>query len=45
MFNVLNSFYISDARTNQFGSDFSVNSVGAFVGQGTTFNLSLGFQF
>lgn len=45
VFNVLNSFYISDARTNQFGSDFSVNSVGAFVGQGTTFNLSLGFQF
>ena len=44
-FNVLNSFYISDARTNQFGSDFSVNSVGVFVGQGTTFNLSLGFQF
>lgn len=45
VFNVLNSFYISDARTNQFGSDFSVNSVGVFVGQGTTFNLSLGFQF
>jgi len=45
VFNVLNSFYISDARTNQFGTDFSVNSVGVFVGQGTTFNLSLGFQF
>lgn len=45
VFNVLNSFYISDARTNQYGTDFSVNSVGVFVGQGTTFNLSLGFQF
>lgn len=45
VFNVLNSFYISDARTNQFGTDFSVNSVGVFVGQGTTFNVSLGFQF
>lgn len=45
VFNVLNSFYISDARTNQFGTDFTVNSAGVFVGQGTTFNLSLGLQF
>lgn len=45
VFNALNTLYISDARTNQYGSDFSVNSVGVFVGQGTTFNLSLGFQF
>jgi iron complex outermembrane receptor protein len=45
VFNVLNSLYISDARTNQFGTDFSVNSAGVFVGQGATFNLSLGFQF
>jgi hypothetical protein len=45
VFNVLNSKYISDARTNQFGTDFSVNSVGVFVGQGTTFNVSVGFEF
>lgn len=45
VFNVLNSLYISDARTNQYGSDFGVSSAGVFVGQGTTFNVSLGFQF
>jgi len=44
-FNLLNSFYISDARTNQFGTAFDANSAGVFVGQGITFNLSLGFQF
>lgn len=45
VFNVFNTMYISDARTNQYGTDFTVNSVGVFVGQGTTFNLSLGFEF
>ncbi len=45
VFNVLNSMYISDARTNQFGTDFDANSAGVFVGQGTRFNLSVGFQF
>ena len=45
VFNVLNTFYISDARTNQFGGDFSANSAGVFVGQGLRFNVSLGFQF
>jgi hypothetical protein len=45
VFNLLNSLYISDARTNQFGTDFTINSAGVFVGQGTTFNISLGFQF
>ncbi|MDX2360380.1 MAG: TonB-dependent receptor plug domain-containing protein [Crocinitomicaceae bacterium] len=45
VFNVLNSMYISDARTNQFGTDFTTNSVGVFVGQGIRFNVSLGFEF
>jgi len=45
VFNALNTLYISDARTNQFGSDFSANSAGVFVGQGLRFNISLGFQF
>ena len=45
VFNLLNSLYISDARTNSFGTDFTINSAGVFVGQGTTFNISLGFQF
>lgn len=45
VFNVLNSLYVSDARTNQFGTDFSVNSAGVFVGQGIRFNVSVGFQF
>jgi iron complex outermembrane recepter protein len=45
VFNVLNTMYISDARTNQYGTDFSVNSVGVFFGQGVRFNVSLGFQF
>ena len=45
VFNALNTFYISDARTNQFGTDFSSNSAGVFVGQGLRFNVSLGFQF
>lgn len=45
VFNLLNSMYISDARTNQYGSDFTVNSVGVFFGQGLRFNLSLSYQF
>jgi hypothetical protein len=45
VFNVLNTKYISDARTNQFGTDFTVNSVGVFIGQGIRFNVSLGFEF
>ena len=45
VFNVLNTWYISDARTNQFGSDFTANSAGVFVGQGVRFNVSLGFEF
>lgn len=45
VFNVLNTKYISDARTNQYGSDFTINSVGVFMGQGTQFNVSLGFEF
>ena len=45
VFNVLNTEYISDARTNQFGTDFGSNSVGVFVGQGIRFNVSLGFEF
>ena len=45
VFNALNTLYISDARTNQFGTDFSVNSAGVFMGQGFRFNFSLGFQF
>ena len=45
IFNVLNTLYISDARTNQYGSDFGINSAGVFVGQGTTFNVSIGLEF
>ncbi len=45
VFNVLNTLYISDARTNQFGTAFDANSAGVFVGQGLRFNLSVGFQF
>lgn len=45
VFNMLNTMYISDARTNQYGTDFGVNSVGVFIGQGLTFNASVGFQF
>lgn len=45
VFNLLNTLYISDARNNQNGSSFDANAAGVFVGQGTTFNLSLGFEF
>ncbi len=45
VFNALNSWYISDARNNQNGSGFDAQSAGVFVGQGLTFNLSLGFEF
>lgn len=45
IFNVLNTFYISDARNNQNGSGFDASSSGVFVGQGTTFNVSLGLEF
>lgn len=45
VFNVLNSLYISDARNNQNGSTYDVDAAGVFVGQGTTFNVSLGFEF
>jgi iron complex outermembrane receptor protein len=48
VFNVLNSLYISDARNNfhQDGSSgFDANSAVVFIGQGTRFNVSLGFEF
>jgi len=45
VFNLLNSLYISDAGPIQSGTDFTVNTAAVFVGQGTTFNISLGFQF
>jgi iron complex outermembrane receptor protein len=45
VFNVLNTLYISDARNNQNGSGYDAVSSGVFVGQGTTFNVSLGLQF
>ena len=45
VFNALNSLYISDARTNQNGTEFDANSAGVFIGQGVRFNVSVGFQF
>lgn len=45
VFNALDTLYISDARNNQYGTGFDANSVGVFVGQGTTFNVSLGYEF
>lgn len=48
VFNALNSLYISDARNNghQDGSEgFDANSATVFFGQGTTFNVSVGFEF
>ncbi len=45
VFNALNSFYVSDARTNQNGTNFDANSAGVFIGQGVRFNASVGFQF
>lgn len=45
VFNVLNTLYISDARNNQNGSGFDAASAGVFMGMGTTFNFSVGFEF
>ncbi len=45
IFNALNTWYISDARTNQYGSTWDANSAGVFIGQGLTFNVALGFEF
>lgn len=45
VFNVLNTLYISDARNNQNGSGFDAQSAGVFFGQGTTFNVSIGYEF
>lgn len=45
VFNLLNTMYISDARNNQYGNAFDVNSAGVFMGQGLTFNVSVGFEF
>lgn len=45
VFNLLNSLYISDARNNFAGSDFDAGSAAVFVGQGMTFNVSVGFEF
>ncbi|HIP31699.1 MAG TPA: TonB-dependent receptor [Crocinitomicaceae bacterium] len=45
VFNVLNSFYISDATNNRNGTGFDANSAGVFMGQGLRFNISVGFQF
>lgn len=45
VFNLLNTLYISDARNNFAGSGFDAGSAAVFVGQGTTFNVSVGFEF
>ncbi|MFT5859033.1 MAG: iron complex outermembrane receptor protein [Flavobacteriaceae bacterium] len=45
VFNVLNSLYISDASNNWLDNDFDANSATVFIGQGTRFNVSLGFEF
>lgn len=46
VFNVLNTKYVSDGViSSQVGPDFSANSARVFMGQGTRFNFSLGFQF
>jgi iron complex outermembrane recepter protein len=45
VFNLLNSLYISDARNNFAGTNFDAGSAAVFVGQGTTFNVSVGFEF
>lgn len=45
VFNVLNTLYISDARNNYAGNGFDAASATVFIGQGATFNLSLGFEF
>ncbi len=45
VFNALNTMYISDARNNYVGSGFNAASASVFVGQGTTFNLSVGIEF
>lgn len=48
VFNALNTRYISDASNNnhQDGSNnFDANSATVFMGQGLTFNVSLGFEF
>lgn len=45
VFNVLNTRYISDATNNFAGSDFDAGSATVFVGQGTTFNVSVAFEF
>ncbi len=45
IFNLLNTFYISDATNNQNGSGFDATSAGVFIGMGTTFNFSLGYEF
>lgn len=44
-FNLLNATYISDARNNQFGSDFDAASAGVFFGKGISFNASIAYQF
>lgn len=45
VFNALNSLYISDARNNFTGNNFDANSAAVFIGQGTRFNVSIGFEF
>lgn len=45
VFNALNSLYISDAKNDQYGSNFDATSAGVFIGQGVHFNLTLGFEF
>ena len=45
VYNVLNSLYISDARNNFNGSNFNAGSAAVFIGQGTRFNVSVGFEF
>lgn len=45
VFNVLNTFYISDAiHSSSFGNSFDVNGAGVMFGMGRTFNASIAYR-
>jgi iron complex outermembrane recepter protein len=45
LMNVTDRFYISDARNNEYGSNFDAASAGVYVGMGFRWNIGLQYTF
>jgi hypothetical protein len=45
LMNVTDNFFISDARNNEYGSNFDAASAGVYVGMGFRWNIGLQYTF